>query len=259
MVDATALYPRHADITRALKARNRALRLSGSLVVPTDVLLPNHSHCVVIIEGGVVGDRITVSDAGAALASVAETGLEITHAVLEAARRTAIPFGVGMEGGVLRTHPVSPEDAVNAVVALANAMREVARVAFDAARRAQRTRFRERVFGELNRIFTGSHVRRDGHIRGSSEDSLRFDYVVALNDSRRLVVDAPLPDLSSIASVVLKQSDLRVANIAGVKQAIVYDEDDRWPSSGLAQLNLAQVPVISAVILEQGLRAASQK
>jgi hypothetical protein len=39
-------------------------------------------------------------------------------------------------------------------------------------------------------------------------------------------------------------------------QAIVYDEADHWRSTSLAQLKLAQVPLVNARFLQEGLIAA---
>jgi hypothetical protein len=99
-------------------------------------------------------------------------------------------------------------------------------------------------------------VQRRARLKGYCEDSLRFDYLVTINAGLRLVVDAPVPDGSSIASVVLRQADIKAAQILGLHQAIVYDEADHWQSTNLAQLKLAQVPLINARSLQTGLMAA---
>ena len=257
MMSDTLPFPRHDDISALLQSRNSCLRLGGSIVAATDVILPNGSQVVIIIEGGASGERVTASDAGAALISVSEAGFSLDEGAYSSVKRFARSLGLSLSNGVLRSEPVSPDEAAYAVVTLANGVREVARLAFEAGHRQERKRFRERVEGELSRIFVAATVRKSARLRGASEDNLRFDYLVTLDPSRRLVVDAPVPDGSSIAAVVLRQSDLRAAHIMGLHQAIIYDEEDRWPSASLSQLRLAQVPLVSARRLQVGLTAVT--
>jgi hypothetical protein len=251
-----APYPRHDEIIDALKERNVVRRLDNVVLATTDVLLPSGSQIVVLVEGGAFGDRVTASDTGAALISVAEAGLELDAAAYASMRRLAAKLGLSLEAGILRSEPVSPGEAAYAVVLLANGAREIARAAFDVGRRQGRLRFRERVEQELGKVFGSAIVQKSARLNGYSEDSLRFDYLVTLDNHCRLVVDAPIPDGSSIASVVLRQADIKAAQIPGMHQAIIYDEGDNWRSGSLAQLKLARVPLINARFLQDGLMAA---
>jgi hypothetical protein len=251
-----APFPRHDEITDALRRRNVVSRLGDVLLVTTDVLLPNGSQVIAVVEGGAAGERITVSDAGAALISVAEAGLALDGAANASMRRLATKLGLSLVGGILRSEVVPPDDAGYAVTLLANGAREIAKAAFDAGRRQERCRFRERVEQELGSIFGAAIVQKGARLSGYSEDTLRFDYLVTLSNHRRLVVDAPVPDGSSIASVVLRQADIKAAKIPDMHQVIVYDEADHWRSTSLAQLKLAQVPLVSARFLQAGLMAA---
>jgi hypothetical protein len=63
-------YPRHDEIVALLSDRKAPRRMGNAIVVPTDVLLPSHVACMVVIEGGATGNEITASDAGASLACV---------------------------------------------------------------------------------------------------------------------------------------------------------------------------------------------
>jgi hypothetical protein len=256
IVNHLAPYPRHDEIVDALKERNVVRRLDNVVLATTDVILPSGSQVVVLVEGGVSGDRVTASDAGAALISVAEAGLELDAPAYSSIQRLAAKLGLSLEAGILRSEPVSPDEAAYAVVLLANGAREIAKAAFDVGRRQERRRFREKVEQELGKIFGPAIVQKSARLNGYSEDSLRFDYLVTLNNRCRLVVDAPIQDGSSIASVVLRQADIKAAQIPGMHQAIVYDEGDNWRSSSLAQLKLAQVPLINARFLQDGLMAA---
>lgn len=246
-------YPRHDDIIALLSARKAPQRMGDAIVVPTDVLLPSNVTCVVVIEGGAVGNEITASDAGAALACVREAGLEVNAAVERAAIRAAQPFGVSMEKGVLRSQPEAISEARYLVLCMANAMTSVANAALTAAKKHEKVRFRERVQKELASIFAEDRVQRNASLRGFSQDTHRFDFVVGLGEGKKLALDVPIPDPSSIAAVVLRQADMRAAGLQSVRQAIAYDKEDHWTSSGLAQLQLAQVPLVTSDNLRIGL------
>jgi hypothetical protein len=184
---------------------------------------------------------------------VLEAGLTITANVERAAARAAQAFGISLEGGTLRSQPEAISEARYLVMIMANAMQSVAAAALGAAKRNEKTRFRERVQEELNSIFKEDRVRKNGVLRGFSQETHRFDFVISFRDARKLALDVPIPDPSSIAAVVLRQSDMRAAGLMEVRQAIAYDEDDRWTSSGLAQLQLAQVPLITSENLRASL------
>jgi hypothetical protein len=251
-----APYPRHDEIVETLRSRNAVDRLGDAILVTTDVMLPDGSQVIAVVEGGAAGDRVTASDAGAALISVGEAGLTLDTPAYASVRRLASKYGLSLEAGVLRSEPVSPEDVAYAIILLANGARDIAKASFDLARRQERLRFRERVEKDLGAIFGPAIVQRGARLSGYSEDSLRFDYLVTVSAGQRMVVDAPIPDGSSIASVVLRQADMKAARVPGMHQAIIYDEADHWRSTSLAQLKLAQVPLISARLLREGLLSA---
>ena len=247
-------YPRHNELVAALAFRGQPRRLGDAILVPTDVLLPNGTNLVAVVEGGKAGDRITVTDAGAALSQVADAGLEVSDKVLTAAKSAAGKRGTVIEAGALRFGPVPLEEARLAVVMLANTARDVAEAALQMGRKHEQIRFRERVRMELARIFNNASVQAGATLIGASTDKHRFDYLVALPGGRRLALDVPLPDHNSVAAVTLRQLDLKAAELPGMRQAIAYDDRDRWPSSTLMQLRLANVPVVHAGALESGLK-----
>ena len=246
-------YPRHDEIIALLRDRRPPQRMGDAIIVPTDVLLPSNVTCIVVIEGGATGHEITASDAGAAMACVREAGLEVSAAVERAAARAAQPYGMVLEKGVLRSQPEAVAEARYLVLCMANTMSIVANAALSAARKQEKTRFRERVQKELNLIFAQDRVQKNAPLRGFSQDTHRFDFVVGFGEGRKLALDVPIPDPSSIAAVVLRQTDMRAAELQNVRQAIAYDKEDHWTSSGLAQLKLARVPLVTSEHLRVGL------
>jgi hypothetical protein len=137
--------PEQDEIIDTLKERNVVRRLDNVVVAKTDVLLPSGSQVLVLVEGGAFGDRVTASDAGAALICVAEAGLELDAAAYASMRRLAAKLGLSLEAGILRSEPVLPGEAAYAVVLLANGARDIAKAAFDVGRRQKRRGVRERV------------------------------------------------------------------------------------------------------------------
>lgn len=249
-----APFPRHGELVAALSDRHTARRLDDAILAPTDVTLPSGAVLVAVIEGGKAGDRITISDAGAVLTDMADTGARVTEAVRRAFRLAARRHGLESEHAQLRLGPVAIDDAAPAIALFANAARAVADAIAIAARKSSRERFRERVRAELGRIFDMRSVHPDGPLQGKSASTHRFDYVVTLDGGRQLAIDAPVPDQSSIAAVLLRQMDVRAADLPNVRQAIAYDDGDEWPTPSLAQLHLAGVSLVRAENLERGVR-----
>jgi hypothetical protein len=234
----------HQTVVDALSGRMRARRLQDRILVPTDVLLPNGGNVVAIVEGGQASAEVTVTDGGAALAQVMDAGLDVSERVIASARRAAARHGLTLEGTLLRAPAGAVEDVVAGVLHLANAARDVAVEALDAARRQERSRFRDRVLNELRRIFVEGSVQARAPLRGFSEETLHVDWLVTLPGGARLALDTPVPDHSSVAAAVMRHLDLAATQPAGLRQAIAYDEHDVWGAGELRQLQLAQVPVI---------------
>jgi len=253
----TDAFLAHDTVIAMLVARARARRVANAVLASTDVLLPSGTTFVAVIEGGKSGGRITVNDAGAALAQVSEIGLEITDRVITAARSTAGKFGLLFEQGILRSQPGEITDAVADLILFANAVRDVSVAAIHAAKIHDRSRFRERIRAALGRIFQSGSVQTGATLEGASSDHHRYDYLIHIEGEQRLVLDVPVPDHNSVAAVTLRQLDLKAMAKPDLHQAIAYDDADKWPSASLAQLRLAQVPVIRANDLERGLRSAA--
>jgi hypothetical protein len=228
--------------------------LGSSVHAQTDVLLPNRRGIVAVVEGGRHGVEVTVSDGGLALGQLAEHGLEWTPQAIKAARRAAQQWELRLEEGVLRTQACPPSDISWAIAQLANGAREVAERALEAARKHRAARFRETVRLQLELIFAAGSITRNAVVHGASSSRHRFDYIVALGDHHRVALDAPVPEGSAISRAVLRHLDVHAAAVSGLRQAIIYDEADRWPSSLLAQLELAQVPLIRAATMQDRLR-----
>lgn len=245
-------HPFLSQISELANFRNKSLECGNALLVPTDVLLPNRTTCVVLVEGGNSGERVTLTDQGGALASVLDSGISITPSALRAAEREAKKLGFMLEGSALRSTPIELNDIGAGIRQAAFVMTSVAKVAFDHAKKHAGIRYRDRVRAQLEKIFGITHIHPDFQINGASNERLRFDYGISIQGTR-LLFDAPVPDVNSIASVVLRHRDMKSANDKAIRQVIAYDEQDQWPPTSLAQLRLADVPLIDSRYLEENL------
>jgi len=137
------------DVLTDLCRRNPAEIVGDVIVVRTDVLLASGDQCVVVVEGGGASDRVTVSDAGGVLISLAEAGFELCDRGYARIGRAARKSGLHLVNGVLRSRPYAVSEAPQAVVSAANAMRHILVLAFDIARGREKSRYRERIEKQL--------------------------------------------------------------------------------------------------------------
>jgi len=84
---------------------------------------------------------------------------------------------------------------------------------------------------------------RSDTLVGHSNKPHKFDNIIFLSGSRRLVIDPVVNDRSSINARVVANMDLRAAEYEGLEQRIVFDDRQDWK---IEDLNLLQVgaPVI---------------
>lgn len=254
MSDINALPPLAVSddaILRALNLRSEGRRLGAdAILIPTDVLLPDRSVLVVVVTGGAPGGRLTISDAGAALAVLGNVGLPGGRRVISAATRTARSHGLNFEISEVRSPPLSSESLPSGLKWFADGVRRVSEAAISEARRRQRSLLRERIGAQLRTIFSEAVVREKAVIRGHSSESHKFDFLIAGTSGARMVVDAPVPDSSSVSSVLLRHLDVRAANQEGLIQVVAYDEADGWPAPALDQLRLTRARLVPSDILE---------
>ena len=81
-------------------------------------------------------------------------------------------------------------------------------------------------------------LRKRGHFVGASNKSHTFDYLIHGNDNQFLIIDAVVPDSSSVNAAVVSHMDVRAIHRPDVRQFIVYDRDQEWNASDLALLTL---------------------
>ena len=84
----------------------------------------------------------------------------------------------------------------------------------------------------------------DELIIGVSLKPHKFENLIILPNNRRLIIDPVMADASSVNARVVANMDVKMADIPGLEQRIIYDDDEDWNH---ADLNLLQVgaPIIA--------------
>lgn len=235
-----------AGLLQRVVKHARAQLTGDAVLIGTDVLLPNGLAIVLTVEGGAQGNRFVVSDVGAALAVLSDSGLPSGKNVIAAANRAALSRNLRLEGAAVVSPHVEADDIPATIKWVADGSRRVAEAAIAEARRKERRLLRQRVEGDLQTIFQDATIRLRGVLRGRSNDAHKFDFLVRGLSGFQLALDAPTPDASSIAAVIVRHLDVKAAGIAGLRQVIAYDDADTWPSKSLDQLRLSGVPLVAA-------------
>ncbi|MBN3867480.1 hypothetical protein [Gluconobacter kondonii] len=244
------LYPRQKEFLERLTNRHEPYMDGLTIRVPTDVILPTHEIAVVSIDGGAHDERYTLGDGGQIFRSLDIQNYHISLTVRRAVERVARSRGMQVIGNELMTNPVSADQVIPYIPHVAEVMREAMISALSKVARNERLMLRHRIGAILNRISGEANVTPDFRMQGSTTDRYKFDFSVMTAKHKRLLLDAPIPDPSSIAATILRQSDVRLLHLQDVKQVIAYDPSDHWPSSNLAQLQLANVPLVNVDQLE---------
>lgn len=219
------------------------LALEGNtVVVPTHCLYPSRAVVVAFVDSG--PNSAVVSDGGGAIGEARRVG-ENVGKTIRTLRKYAEQWGlkVGKNGWIYSSSvPLKQIAAMVAVVSSASC---------DAAR-ALVEHYKVKIepeqnwISELERLLLSefaSNVKKEVKLVGESNKTHRFDFVVRLPDSRRLVIDAVKKDGSSINSALVHHYDLRNARKEGIVQRLVYNDREKWNASDLALLEAGAPPV----------------
>lgn len=213
----------------------------GSRVrLATHCLYPSNENVSVVIEGGV--NTFVVRDGGGAVREARSAGF--CHRKPEQLVRSVIrSFGLSVsDGGEIYAPNVGREDLIGAVIVVANAAAVVAQNLCGRIVFKRRRNIKEQVKVLLEEKYSGRYL-RDVRLVGESNKGHKFDYVVTGPKGEQLVLDVVLHDPNSINSTVVANLDLKNANRENLKQRIIYDDHDAWPSSDLRLLNVGAVAV----------------
>jgi hypothetical protein len=229
----------NAQLVQDVMASWSAPKTEGEwIVVPTSLAYPSNRTVRVYLSGGT--DAVRAFDGGGAFDELDGAG-EYEFDAFKALEKFAAKSGIAVDRrGWLATEPVSYEMLPSLIPYLAGIS---VNAAVHLRKRRRKTRLvdlREEVNGVLTQRFEA--VRRDAQLLGASNKRHKFDFLVDTRPNQQLVVDAALPDASSINAIVVRQLDVKAAMTPGVSQMIVYDDRDAWRSEDIALLRTGGRP-----------------
>jgi hypothetical protein len=223
-------------VTGCITGWPQAREEDGRVFVPTHCLYPSNGVVVVVVEGGVAQFRVH-DDAGA-LDELESAGGRVSstfNVMRSVIRRQGLEVA---DSGAIISPFVSADELAATITLVANASKEVAHRLIDSMRPPPRRDFRAELERLLKRQFGIIPLRRHAAVIGSSNKQHRFDYAVQIGEQRQLLLDAVMPESTSINAAVVAHLDVKQAKLPNVIQRIVYDDGEMWSA---ADLNLLQV------------------
>ncbi|MGM4885085.1 hypothetical protein AB7813_08150 [Tardiphaga sp. 20_F10_N6_6] len=199
----------------------------------THCMYPSNGLVRVVVRGGV--ETLFASDEGEAVGEALSAGAVIRNPD-QLLRGLVRPQGLEISEGIIRSARMPIEAAPLAILAVANASRDVAQWLYDHHRLKSSRDFR-RMLAEFLKNKYEEQV-TPATIVGKSNKPHKFANVISFPNGRRLIVDAVANDPSSINARVVAHLDVRSTDDATIDQRIVYDDAERWSP---ADLNLLQV------------------
>ena len=207
----------------------------ADVFIETQCLYPSNGFVKVAIEGGTATCR--VHDCRGALDEYMAIG-SVTPPNLGAARHIARRQGLVVDAAGRVVAPLIGMDRiVSAIILTANVSKEIAQYFVERFRPEFHRDLRSALEELLERRFP-HEMRRQETVIGQSNKQHKFDFAIRLPHERRLLLDAVTPEASSINAAVVAHLDVAAANLPGVHQRLVYDEDTKWKSSDLALLTV---------------------
>lgn len=203
--------------------------------VNTLCIYPSNSFVQVMIYGN--QNEFTVSDNCGAVHELVSAGIEVSKndGVLN---RYVKSQGLTFKYGQIRSPVCSRGELSSAIALVANASKDMADWLFATSKINKNRDIKAIVRSLLQMTFDKSNIKEDGTIVGVSNKPHKFENIIMLPNNRRLIVDPVIRDGSSINARVVANLDVKLANLDGLEQRIIYDDEDDWQPE---DLNLLQV------------------
>lgn len=204
----------------------------------TQCLYPSNALVRVCVMGA--GETYFVTDEGRAFREASLAGATLDYKDKAFARMLSAQ-GLQMKGGVIRSPQVGIDAMASAVLAVANASKDVAEWIFEHWKLERPRKFKDLLHALLVAEF--QQIQKQ-EIVGESNKPHTFENVVQFMNGSRLLVDAVVPDTNSINARVVANLDVKSAKHLRLIQRIVYDDEDEWKPDDLTLLQFSGVPVI---------------
>lgn len=201
--------------------------------VTTQCLYPSNGFVQVIVHSG--AHTFVVSDEGGAVRELESAGARIQSPDRMIAGMVR-QMGLRVSGGVIRSPECGESELGFAIASVANASRSVADWLFSHSRVRPHHNFKEVVSHYLKTAFP-DNVHSET-IVGVSNKPHKFDNIIRLANGKRMVIDAVVPDASSVNARVVANMDVARAEHPDVEQRIIYDDGDDWSPSDLILLQV---------------------
>lgn len=227
-------------VGNAMMGWPRATSHASGVFVPTHCLYPSNAVVRVCVSGRL--NEFRVHDDGGALDEFESSG-GVANDAIATIRNKAREQGLGVtRAGLIHTsEAVGLDQVAGAIVLVANASKEAAHLLLEKYRAHPRRNFRQELAGILELKF--GRLSSRGPVVGMSNKPHKFDYDIRLSGDRRLLIDAVVPEASSINAVLVSNIDVKQAERSDLIQRIVYDDHDDWKSSDLTLLSLGATVV----------------
>ena len=226
--------------SNALNQFVRFYETNGGVAVTTHCMYPSNNLVRVLVCGG--GDSFVVTDNGGTMFELRTSGVPVQSARLKMHNFLG-NRGLMFDQGVITSESVSSDFLPTMILMVANASSELAYWTLANAKWKPQRAFKEVVRELLEQTFVLNQP-REVEILGASKKRHKFENVIELSTGRRLIVDAVVHDASSINSRVVANIDIHNANIDGLDQRIVYDDEDEWPVADLTLLKIGGAAVV---------------
>jgi hypothetical protein len=222
-------------VTNAMKAWPSSSEIEGGVAVPTQCLYPSNGIVKVFVTGG--PNDFRVHDNGGALDEFESYGGTASDAIATL-RKKAKEQGLDVtkSGSIYTSVRVEFVQLAGAIGLVANASKEASHALIERFRPTPKRNFREALADILELQY--GKLPGKGRVLGVSNTPHKFDYDIELSGQRRLLLDAVVPEATSINAVLTANIDVKQASRENIIQRIVYDDEDEWKSSDLSLLAL---------------------
>lgn len=202
------------------------------VLVDTHCLYPSGSVVQVAVQGG--AREAVVHDNGGTTEVLAQHGIHYDH-INSALRRFARSRDLRIDNGHIISPPVTTDALPVAILMVANASKEAADELLRKHRFSKKRDFREQLDFFFQKNFGSERYKREYEVFGQSEKKYKFDHAI-IGRNKVILVDAVLPEPSSLYASVVANLDVRESHDPRYIQRIVYDESDAWKSQDLRLL-----------------------
>lgn len=209
-------------------------------VVPTFLLYPSNACVQVFVEGG--RDSFVVSDGGGAIDVSLGLGsgkLDATKLLKSAAKEASLNVN---SSGWIYAKGANLRSLTSIISVVADCSKSAAEACARSFRPESKSDFRKELEEFLTANF-GDRLTKQAVLLGGSNKTHRYDYAIKAGGGRLIVIDAVMPDSSSINSAIVSHIDLRNAKRSDVTQRIIYDDRLEWKSSDLSLLEVGATSI----------------